>query len=437
MLRKSDNVFAALVSDHETSTIPADGKLVTNANLGSGGVCFVDAGGRRETYGDIATGGRYAIVQSLGVNKPLMRSPLITKGKETFSLGVHVDAVQQVTTVGYNGTTGSLPSANSTDYYLRIRRNDNNGRDNSQPTSQFAGPIKTDAAATQSEVAKELVKSGIKNFALDPDGYIKFEMLNAGARSAITATGTVTLTFTKGSKLVEASLPTATTAIVAGDYIAVSNVLTSPVYKVTSEETTSGDLTLEWAYQGETITIVASAVAIRITNANAVAAASGVQITGVENKFSVSNWRNYYTNRFTATFSDTAATITSLVGAKTGSGMWEQVAMDEFMNWGFEGQGTIGTPPTIRESAVKIPGEGANTALTSRYSVINIAWTEDVSYLTSNATAKGNVLIYLNLNGAATGLVSAAPAAGGVSTGKILCGALAPQVPATTSLDMT
>ena len=161
-------------------------------------------------------------------------------------------------------------------------------------------------------------------------------------------------------------------------------------------------------------------------------------MTGVASSFDVNTWRNYYVNRFTATFSDTSTTITSLTGANTGIGMWEQVAMDEYMNWGFEGQGTIGTPPTTREAAVKVPGIGSATALTSRYSVINIAWTEDINDgLTSTGSSRGNVLIYLNLNGAATGLVSGATSTGGVSTGRILCGAFAPKVAAVTSLDMS
>lgn len=442
MLRKSDNVFAALVSDHETSTIPADGTVVTNANLGVGGVCLVDAGGRRETYGDIATGDRYAIVQSLGSTKPLMKSPMITKGKETFSLGVHVDSVQQVTAVGFNGTTGSLPAANSTDYWIRIRKNDNDSANNSQPASMFAGPVKTDATATQEELAFALVKNGIRNFDLEPDPYLFFEALSDEAGTGL-AGNAANLIFTKGSKIVTGDAEDKTiTNLSVGDLLKISTAKTNGVYKVTAVANlgagagTTPTITLNYAYQEATATVARNTCA-RITAADAAASEMGVRMTGVASEFSVSHWRNYYVNRFTATFSDTSTTVTSLTGANTGSGMWEQVAMDEYMNFGFEGQGTIGTPPTIRESAVKIPGVGANTALTSRYSVINIAWTEDVSYLTSNATAKGNVLIYLNLNGAATGLVSAATGAGGVSTGRILCGALAPQVPAVTSLDMS
>ena len=402
MLRKSNNVFAALLSDGtldatSTAILPADGDLVTNDSLAAGAVCFVTKGMRRDVYADIATGDQYAIVQSLGPNKPLMRSPMITKGKETITSQKFVPSVQQVTMVGYNGASGSLPAANSTEYYIRLKKNDNNGRDNSQGTSKFAGPIKTDATATQTEVAKELIKSGIKNFDLEADKYVKFEMLNAGARTAAHSGGAHNITFTKGSKTVTCANAAGIANVVVGDYIASaqSTATTVAVYKVTAKPT-STTLTLGWAFQGETVTFAVN-VNIRVVAATADAAASGVQITGIENAFDVSKWRNYYVNRFTANFFGGTATLTSSVGAKTGTGTWQQVAMDEYMNYGFEGQGTIGTPPTIRESVVKIPGVGSETALTSKYSVINIAWTEDIDGLVSTGKGKGNVLLYLNL----------------------------------------
>jgi len=408
MLRKSDNVFAAIVSDVDiaSSTLPASGVVVTNANLSAGAVVLVDVGMRRRVIGDIVTGDAYRIVQALGSTKPLMISPVITKGTEKITSQKFVSSAQQITTVGFNGTTGSLAAANSTDYWITVQKNDNNGRDNSQGTRQFAGPIKSTTAAKQEAIAFALVKQGIKNFSSDtnsPNQYLKFDALCDEAGVAIVAAGGAALSFvfTKGSAEIVGTVNNlAATNVVAGDVIKVAAALTTSIYKVKSitaaTGTTGFKITLTYPFQEETIT-VAKADARRIVESGAIVAEAGVRMTGVENEFSVSHWRNYYVNRFTASFSDTAVPITSLVGAKTGTGMWEQVAMDEFMNWGFEGQGTIGTPPTIRESAVKIPGTGSVTALTAKYSIINIAWTEDVSFLTSNSKAKGNVLIYLNL----------------------------------------
>tara|TARA_R100001443_G_scaffold85562_1_gene92255 strand:+ start:5178 stop:6509 length:1332 start_codon:yes stop_codon:yes gene_type:complete len=409
MLRKSKNVFAALLSDGtlNSANLPADGTVVTNDNLPIGMVCLVDAGGRRENdLDDIATGDQYAIVQSLGPNKPLMRSPMITKGKETITSQKFVPSAQQVTAIGFNGTTGSLPAANSTEYYIRIKRNDNNGRDNSQGTSMFAGPIKSSAAATQVGIADALVINGIKQNDLEADPYVIFEGLSSNAGTAVTSAGGgafASLKFTKGSKEVSSVSNGVTTSsnLEVGTYVKIAAATTSPIYKITAVSLgtagTPTKFTLDRPYQGETTALIAKGTLRMITAALAQAGSAGVRITGVENAFDVSKWRNYYVNRFTANFFGGTATLTSLTGANTGTGVWQQVAMDEYMNYGFEGQGTIGTPPTIRESVVKIPGVGSETALTSKYSIINIAWTEDIDGLVSTGKGKGNVLLYLNL----------------------------------------
>lgn len=402
MLRKSDNVFAAIVSDVDiaTSTLPASGVVVTNANLSAGAVVLVDVGMRRRVIGDIATGDAYRIVQGLGSAKPLMISPVITKGTEKITSQKFVSSVQQVTVIGYNGTTGNLPAANSTDYFIKVRRNDNNGRDNSQPTSIFAGPIKTDATATVIETAFGLAENLVKNISVEPVGnkYLDVEVLSNGSiaivtdgthQDAIVVNGsrTVTLVDTGGTTPGGG----AATNLSAGGFVNLAGV----TYKV--ESIKAGSMVLTTPYVGASAQITKGTTLATQFGVVTSITSAGIRLTGKENAFSTSHWRNYYVNRFTATCSDTATLITSVTGAKTGTGMWEQVAMDEFMNWGFEGQGTIGTPPTIRESAVKIPGTGSVTALTAKYSIINIAWTEDVSYLTSSAKAEGNVLIYLNL----------------------------------------
>jgi hypothetical protein len=74
------------------------------------------------------------------------------------------------------------------------------------------------------------------------------------------------------------------------------------------------------------------------------------------------------------------------------------------MNYGFEGQNEqLAVPPRMRDQEVKIPGVGSNTAATSRYSAVNIAWEEDVRGLVSMAGGQGSVLVYLNLD--ASGLL--------------------------------
>ena len=58
----------------------------------------------------------------------------------------HKAAQQQITVVGFNGTTGALPVANDTSFFIKIRKNDNDAANRSQPMSLFA-QFKTDATA--------------------------------------------------------------------------------------------------------------------------------------------------------------------------------------------------------------------------------------------------------------------------------------------------
>lgn len=398
MLRTADNVFSVVLDDNTITALPGALDVVTDLNLPAGSICAVDAGMRHLTSaGALAAAKRYRLVQGRGAGKSLMMSPMITIEGTTLSASKHKLAVQQVSTVGFNGTTGSLPVAAETDFYIKIRKNDNDAANRSQPMSLFAGPVKTDATPTQAELAEALVSNGIVNFAKEPaNGYLTFEMLNAGARTAAHS-GAGTLTFTKGSREVVASAATATTNVVAGDLISIAAATTTAVYLVTAKDA-GGSLTLSVPYQGATTTITASAANIRVAATTAAAAASGVRLTGVQADFNVNSFRDYYVNRFTVTFSDPSTLITTS-GAQSGSGVWQQVAMDEYMSYGFEGENSmLGVPPRLRDQEVIEGG---------KYGCIEISWSEPIQGLVSLQGGKGSVLFYVNLN-TSTGALGAA-----------------------------
>lgn len=394
MLRTADNVFS-VVLDNSTKTaanLPAVGTVVTDSNLEEGAIVAVDAGMRRMDAAAYGAADRYRIVQGKGTGKQLMISPMITKASATLSTSKHRVPVQQVSIVGYNGTTGALPAANSTDYFIKIRKNDNDAANRSQPMSLFAGPVKTDATASQEELAFALVKNGIANFSDEPaNGYLTFSALCDEAGAAVTGT-LVNLKFTKGSATVVSDTNNVTiTNIVAGDVIKVAAALTSSIYKVKSvtngTATTPAKIVLTYAFQ-EADATVAKGTARRILAAASIIAEAGVRMTGVQADFDVNAFRDYYVNRFTVTFSDVSTLVTT-TGARTGSGVWQQVAMDEYMSYGFEGMdGMLGVPPRFRDKTV-IEG--------NRYGCLEISWTEDIRGLVSLQGGKGSVLIYLDL----------------------------------------
>lgn len=401
MLRKANNVFSVLLNDQTvaSSTLPAVGTVVTPSNLPTGAIVLVDAGMRRMSvteYNALATGDEFFVVQGRGTTKSFMKSPVLNKGKVKFTSARHKDEVQQVTAIGYNGTTGALPVANNTNFFIKIRKRDNDAANRSQPMSLFAGPVRTDATGTQAELASMLVRNGYQNFKDEPaNHYLKFEAI-CNATNGAPAGGVTTFGVVNGSRTV--TLDAAMT-IAVGDYVRLnggSTATNAPVYKVIAFTATT--LVLDSPYTGDTATLLA-AVVRRITAVNAATADFGVTVTGIVAPFDVAQFRDYYANRFTATFSNSTTLVTHLQGAYNGNGMWQQVAMDEYMSYGFEGENQqLATPSVPRDQFVKIPGIGSNTELSSRYSALNISWEESISGLVSMDGGKGNVLVYLNLD---------------------------------------
>jgi hypothetical protein len=406
MLRKANNVFSVLLNDVNvaTSTLPSVGTVITDANLPKGAVVLVDLGLRRMSnteYAAMASTDQYMVVQGKGVGVPLMKSPVITKGNTRFTISKHKPAVQQITTIGYNGTTGALPVASNTDFWIKIRKRDNDAANRSQPMSLFAGPVRTDATGNQAELACLLALSGNRNFGQEPaNGYLKFGLLCSDAGTAIGAIGD-TVVGAAGSRVVTVTEVTAVATIAAGDFFRVGTTTTSEVYKVVASTVTgvSGTLTLDRPLTSAVNLL--GTTSEYITAANAATANFGITLTGKEAPFNVNTFRDYYANRFTATFSDSTALVTATMGARNGSGVWQQVAMDEYMSYGFEGENNqLAVPSLPRDQEVKIPGINSVTAATAKYSTLDIAWTESIAGLVTNAGAQGNVVVYLNLDSA-------------------------------------
>lgn len=380
MLRKANNVFSVLLDDNKAASSLTPGDLVTDSNISVGELAMVNAGHRVTDLATLADGDTFFIIQGKGTGKKLMVSPALTKGKVKITTAAHKAAAQQITAIGYNGTTGDLTVANDASYFIKIRKNDNDAANRSQPMSLFA-QFKTGAAATQAELAFGLATNGIKNMSDEPaNGYLRFEVIANGALT--TFTGNVDVVYgSKGAVSVSHGMTVGVATHVridGADYLATA--------------TDADNFTLNMPYQGESGTVLSS-------NAGTVAGATsfGVTLRGVAAPFDVNAFRDYYANRFTATFSDTTTPVTHLQGAFNGNGVWQQVAMDEYMSYGYEGQnGMLGVPPALRDQVVRTVPEFE--ALESKYSAINIAWEESISGLVSMAGGKGNVVVYLNLS---------------------------------------
>lgn len=163
---------------------------------GDGYLAIVDE--KNYTVSGAKTTGKYRILQRVGDD--IVASPYFDAAKlrgKRQSAGVA--ATEQVTFVGFNGTSGTLGAANSSDYIVaafidNVRTNFNNS------PSVAHWSMKSSASATDSEVAEGLLESFLAWRERAPEKIIKCERVASGATNTGAAFDTATIAkFTKGS----------------------------------------------------------------------------------------------------------------------------------------------------------------------------------------------------------------------------------------------
>ena len=327
------------------------------------------------------------IIKDRGADLPLQQ--VVLKKSEIISATslAGKPATEQVSYIGYNGTSGSISVINSNFYEIKLEHVPNAFAYGKRPANYKYGTYQSDANATQEEIANGLVKSLVQNFVPNRtiDWRVFSEVTNAGARSAAGSAGT--LTFTKYSKVVVASASTATDQLVVGDYIQSVDALTTVgVYKIVAIDGTSGNLTLDVAYNGDTISGVLSTLDIAILEATAQAADFGIKITGIKQKYDVNRWRQYDKVRFNVFLINFGTTGSSTTAAFDGIGVYEQVANDEYISWGDEGQIFVDQiPPQFREQ---------DAVVGTLYSPAVIGWVDQLPSLIGAGENKGQAILY-------------------------------------------
>lgn len=246
-----------------------------------------------------------------------------------------VAATEKSVAFGYNGTAGSIQVINSNLYQIMIELLEFGSQSVANRYLRSA-QVNTTTGNTQAFIADGLVSSFVRNFSREPKRLIA-ERLTAATRSAATATAAVTLTFTEGSKIVRASASTASTNVVAGDYISIAAATTTPVYKVVAKDA-SGNLTLDVEYQRATTVVTANAANIRIAASEVAAANFGIRVTAVAQPFRAGFLQfrpiDFYHNLYN--FGTT--TVTELSVASKGQGDGREVAEIEWFVEGNDGE---------------------------------------------------------------------------------------------------
>jgi hypothetical protein len=253
---------------------------------------------------------------------------------------------EQVTYLGYDGVTASLSldATNSTYYGLKIILNHTFGMLNNSPLIVTI-PYKSDASATQREVAAGLAIAGTAAFKRQAYKPIKIERVNSGAALATLNTCAVV----NGSKAVTFGGNVAASVTVGSTIVRLNGATgtgTTPCYIIASAINGTTTFNLDQEYQGITETI-ADANVESVTEGN-----WGLKFTGIS--VTDANFNPVTDEPFVVSFElgtrdFSTATATYTTEARLGSGTYQLVAAQEARTQ-FENKTreVSAYPPTVR-----------------------------------------------------------------------------------------
>ena len=385
-LDSKNNIKSVFVVPSRAYTLAT--KMVPGADVGAVAVCDVN-NNVITAINPLDPPQTIKIIKDRGADLPLQQVRLNLADLTAYSGAAYTAATEQVSYIGYNGTSGSisgyLGTLNDTFYIVKLEHVPNAFAYGKRPANYKYGTYQSDSTATQAEIANGLQASLIQNF--KPNRTIDWRVITELVTNATSAliTGPTSYGVTRYSKTVTIDAPAA--LLVAGDYV----VLNGAAYKVAAVSSTT--ITLANSYQGVTATL---STANRISAANAASNTFnwGIKITGLKQKYDVNRWRQYDKVRFNALLENFGnATTVTTTAATDGVGVYEQVANDEYISWGDEGQIFVDqVPPLFREQDAVVGGE---------YSPLVVGWVNHLPSLIGAGENKGQAILYMDSYSAA------------------------------------
>ena len=373
----TDPNAASYLADGEVLIVNETGAIMTDAST-------------------VGTAPRFRVVQRSG--NRLIYSPVIAGQNVKAYKGIDGSSgSDQVTTIGYNGTSGSIDVSGTDDFVMNLQL----GFDESmwsEQSNNYPFIVPNSGTVNQMYVAESLARqinyqfTNGGNFSVAGEGpIVKATLVSADAGAAIGAAADTVIGFA-GSKTVTITDTGAdssiTTAIVAGDYVRFGTATTAPVYKVASSTVTTagGVLTLTMPLQAN-VSLLGTTSEL-ITAAQAAAAAAGVVITGQALKFT-KDFYKYLQVTFkvlikNASFGATTLATTAAV-RPVGSGT--QVSEMESFAEGFRG--------ILNRTIIPLPTPKSDADTSVNYDMIYISWedTTDTSPVDGTKPARSELYI--------------------------------------------
>lgn len=383
---KSEQSFNVLIGKDIASAATQYTNPSGAGYIKDGEILVIGANGALLTAGDtISTSPSIQFVQRSGSN--LIFSSIIDGTKVTKYSGANpVSAQQQVISVGYNGTTGSIDLSTASKLFkISYKHNQ------LVWSEQVFKRVYETSGSTQAKVASDISEQinfmslPALNGVYSTGDYVSAVMLCNHAGAAITGTAT-TLTVTKGSNT---AVMDNTHNLTSGDYVRIGGTgTTNPVYRVQSVN--GNTITLGSPYQSGSNAIPIAFVEI-ITAAQASTAAFGFMLEGLPLTWSINPAAN---NRYEIVSFDVhpgtgwgSTTITNVQDPILGRGLLPQVTEIEWFALGFEGL----------QSRYNIPlPTGRRDAVDPEYYTIYIEYDiPSVSAITGDVSAKQGLYIFV------------------------------------------
>ena len=320
--------------------VPAAGTQVEPSNMADGTVVITDLSGKRITTLSSGEGTKgFYVVQGQGSDKPLIKHLIRPTNITSVYSKPYSAATEQVTYIGYNGTSGSLPAGGVDMTYSGATVLQGEFLTFGAREMKKTFMYKCSTSDSSVDVATGLALNIYNGVAKMADPYYKVELV---ANHAGTATGAVadTVIGAKGSKIVTITDTGANATVIAlsaGDFFRAGTGVTDPVYKIVSSTVTTsgGVLTLDRPLT-ETVNLLGT-TSEYITAAQAASASFGIKLTGMPRTYNDITFRFYKIRFAVELFNMGSSTVTTATAANEGAGMSEAIQWLESFTVGNEG----------------------------------------------------------------------------------------------------
>ena len=253
------------------------------------------------------------------------------------SYKIYTAPVEQITYVGWNGTSGNIQAIDYNEYILSlIYKHDDMMWSEQINIKPYL--VTTESGATASVVACNVAKG------VNEDSYskVKAEAVCSTAGTELLGAADTVLGYDGSDKLVitEVGGATITYAATVGDFIRIGTAVTDPVYRITSGALTAADggtLTLDRPLSAD-VSGTATGIIEYITAAEGLAASWGVKFTGIALDWVAKGVFPYKQVSFDVTLKGFGTTTQSTTGPTQPMGYYKQVSdLEWFSQFGSDG----------------------------------------------------------------------------------------------------